>query len=490
MQRFDWVPLRLSSDGISAQSLFKDTPDVNNRIKMKPLGVMMRVEVTNQNSYPVKVRGLRVFSTVVNPSDGDIFFGGHTKAKTPADLPYSSQNITEDYSFDVEDFTLTGKQKYNKYFLLWGMPTRPNTAGTAYYKGRKFSQFLLDVEFLNTSIAEEDRPKMTTLYVWGSDANTPRHNSRAKIDAQIIRPQSVLEYYSKGYATQDRKFSPNRPLYQITKALFNREKTLYPGWRALKYLEADILGNAALASNMKRNPTAAGYKETLNLNYPDKVGADFVDLAVRKGNNVETEVLYMLRFDDKVTNGATNRLQYSAWRYKRNIGNRYGSIESIYLGPAFKGTIWDVATEKFWELHQADIVTRVYSSAQTDYVVGGNTSRNKLWDMPDGPQYSTDLEYHKFRGEILYSHIDEEYDRTAPAGTGKRVLHFSIGENPKNGNHFMSIGCIGIHGERNNVEKLTFCKSRPNGTQCTEPRDVWETEPFIMYMNAPKYRWK
>lgn len=487
---FDWIPLKVSNDGISVQSLFKDTPDVNNRIKMKPLGVMMRVEVTNKNSYPVKVKGMRVFSTVVNPSTGKISFANHTKSKTSEDLPYESQNTSEDYSFDVEDFTLQGKQRYANYFLLWGMPTKPNSSSTAYYKGRKFSQFLLDVEFLNTAVAEEDRPKMTTLYVWGSDNNNPRHNSRAKIDAQIVRPQSVLEYYSKGYAKQDRTFSPNRTLYQITKALFNQEKNSYPGWRALKYLEADIIGNGTLTANMKRNPNAPGYKETLNLNYPDKVGPNFVDFAVRIANGDVTEKLYMLRFDDKVTNGATNRFQYSAWRYTRNIGNRYGAIESIYLGPAFKGNIWDVAKEEFWQLHQADIVQRVYSSGQTDYVVGGNTSRSKLWDMPDGSQYFTDIEYHKFRGEILFSHIDEEYDRAASPRTGKRVLQFSIGENSKNGNHFMSIGALGFDGDPTNVERLTFCKSRPNGNQCTEPRYVWETAPFIMYMKAPKYSWK
>lgn len=350
---FDWKPLSLTENGTNAVTTNPDR-SMADKIVIKPFGVMMRIKVTNQEAYPVKVKSLRLLSSVITPKVGSVNSEMCSAPNVPASqqtVPYYPDNDSNDHVMNLDaSVTLQTGQSHNKYYLVWGMPKSPVSSTV-----KRQTHLLANVARLDQGGREMTYPKMNTLYVWGSDSNNPKHQSRRLIHAQVYRPKVVLEYMSDGYLTTQNTFAPKNtattPLLKVSYPMLVA-RPLPAGYRILATEDARALaptqgtndlkfaGNNMVAttnSSFLINGVTAQYNETL------QSGA----------------TIYGLRFDD----GKDNRRQYSAWRYSST-----GVIEVVYLGPNFKGDFDDIRQPEFWTLHQNDIIKRTYGPEGTRYI--------------------------------------------------------------------------------------------------------------------------
>lgn len=357
---FTWVPLKLTNNGEDASALTTDSGRAaEEKIVIKPFGVMMRIKLTNQETYAVKIRSLRLMSTVITPQSGVVKTTLLSAPNVPATLqklPYEPLAELIDHQMPLDaPVTLSTGATHSKEYLIWGMPVTPNSSTI-----KRQTHLLADVKRLDTNGREMTYPKMSTLYVWGSDSNNPRHQTRRLIHAQVYRPKMPLEYMSNGYLTVRNTFaSQNTAVTPLLKVSYPalEASTLPAGYRILTTEDARTIAPTVGTSAIK----------FFGDNILQTYSSEFVINGVTKQYN-ETlqsgETIYALRFDD----GKDNRRQYSAWRYGFN-----GVIEAIYLGPNFKGDFEDIKNPEFWTLHQDNIIKKTYGPEGTKYTGLGGT---------------------------------------------------------------------------------------------------------------------
>lgn len=356
---FTWVPLTLHNQGQDATALIAESGRTEaEKIRIKPFGVMMRIKVTNREAYKVKVKSLRLRSTVITPQNGFVdlsLCSAPNVAAAQQTIPYKPNIVQNDHQLPIAtSFNLSPEESYDKYYLVWGMPITP-ASGV-----KRQTHLLADVSRLDGNNRELPYPKMKTLYVWGSDSNNPQHQTRRLIHAQIYRPKMALEYISNGYLTKSGKFAPQGtatdPLVRVT---YNQLQslTLPAGYRLPESVDLYTVFPTSGTSSVTFNNTTE-LRVGLNAGFPLRInGVENQNYFEHlKGGN---PYVYVLRFDD----GKLNRRQYSAWRYSTS-----GVVEAIYLGPNFKGDFEDIQQPWFWQLHQADIIRRTFAPATATFV--------------------------------------------------------------------------------------------------------------------------
>lgn len=359
---FDWVPLTLSkktsTEVLEAQAVSTEkSRRASDRIVIKPLGVLARIELYNDNDYDVRVSTLKLHSTVVS-SSGVTF--DLTQRSTPnisaPSLGATFVDVGGSQSYRLENpVTLSKKSgstatKMPGSYLLW-MMAKPIAANE-----RKLTHITVDAKRVVNGV-EQSRPSMRDLYVWGSVSAAPAERTRRRLEARIYRPKDVLEYFSDGYLQGNRSSFGTNSRSQF---LFQDFKRLsVPGYRIINE-EINKLWGGNRNGDVRFKDDGVVSTSTYTVN----------DLGVLSGSYTDTykntsSVVYALRFSD------TNGRNYAAWRYFDN-----GRIESVYLGAGYKGNISDVANDAFWQAHSSDIVRRTYGSA-TSEAFDPNTNKTK-----------------------------------------------------------------------------------------------------------------
>lgn len=346
---FDWTPLYVDQTykGKEAQNTAKTTADAKTSrgIVFKPFGSMARISLTNQENYQMKVKGLTLVSNVLTPSHGYVNLANPTWPNaTTQKLDFVKENVKATLPITLSDGPISinaGKTHANQY-VLWLMPQTPA-------RGVKASTQLMANVVRVEDGQEQTYPKMSTLYIWGSDAKgRPGDRKRYHVQAKLHRPKLALEYISNGYKQgKDRNatFGPNSD----THFKYNEIEAYVPqGYRTMSYADAYTLGWHGLY-----------YSQINTRAYSGDVNATIAGenyYARSTWQQVGTTV-YALRFID-----AHGGKQRSAWRYVSGSPNR---IECVYLGPNFKGDFEDIKKPEFWTLHSNDIVVRRFNTAQT-----------------------------------------------------------------------------------------------------------------------------
>lgn len=337
-------------------------------LKFRSVGVMMRVELSNQEAYAMNIHKLKLQSNALRSSSG--FFDlnrlpatttGSNHAVNAVMPTWHPNDNGDDAVFAMEKagannredlvLRLNAGEKFRNSFLVWAMPITP-TGGL-----RPKTHFMVEARRVVDN-TEKKFPIMKNLYVWGSikQPSMDTGRQRIKVAAELYRPKMVLEYYPNGYKRGNDKnatFDPNPYYYSYTTAVQRRVPDGYhmmvngelhalagPGSRVLTY------------ENLQQGLQKRGYP--MNFNGTNVVTNDGWR---RQGNTI-----YALRF---AFSGNDNK-QFSAWRYRVEGDNTY--IDNVYLGPKYKGSINDVAdimNPDFWSYHQDDIVTRQFNKAET-----------------------------------------------------------------------------------------------------------------------------
>lgn len=358
---FDWTPLtvepKLKGTDAVATSTEKQRP-INKRIVIKPFGTMLRISIANKEDYNVRVKSLRLMSNVATPNGGAIKLSECSAPNVAVQaLPYVPSQMSDDYNISLQDapYKIDAGAQHTKSYILWLLP-KP----AANMPAKKSTHLLANVARLDGN-TEATYPKMSTLYVWGSKGNNPRHGKKIHITANIHRPKLAIEYLSDGYVkktnstpytefvrnTGTTRFKDNSPAAFHTYAGW--QTRIPQGYRMLTREERAILlhGSASYKFNSGRKTTES-----------EEITMHGVKRTYKEEYDATGQKVYALRFDDG--NDDTKRRQYTAWRYSRN-----GLMEVVYLGPNFRGDFEDIKSDAFWALHQADIVDRQYGKAES-----------------------------------------------------------------------------------------------------------------------------
>lgn len=377
---FSWTELEVKHYGQKQLALAKD------RIRFKTLGMMMRLTVKNNFSSNVRVKSIKYQSNALTTTSGYYNLNvANLPATTATTLPSWTSNNSTEPSYTLANangstlnLDLAPNATSTQSFLVWGMPTSPAPTSA-------MTHVIANVSRLDGT-TEETYPKMSSLYVWGS-TNKPKERTRRKISAIVEREKMALEYFAKDYtghngfnvtrlATVDRYTGTawgNIPLFSYTQA--SRSGALQTGWRVPAYKDARGLYNVDLSNNLanvsalkfggNRIHTVSGQSVRVN-----GVANTYTDI-YQTGSTI-----YALRFD------GNGKKLYSAWRY--NFSESTGAtIEAVYLGPNYKGSINDVSQASFWVLHKDDIIKRFY--ARSYYTAAGEVFRTfaHFWALSD-----------------------------------------------------------------------------------------------------------
>ncbi len=422
---FGWTKLIVPAinEGRDAISTIKRSQTLGApSIKIRPMGTLMRIKVRNNNDYAVRVKSLRVFSSVFATKDGAIDLKGYNYSQKAEEIKYVPVQTTEDELHDMADFDLEPRQTYDHDFLVWGAPMKPITSGgTTYFTGRPFSQIILNVKRLEGGV-EQERPKMDALYVWGSEYNNPKQSTRLRITANITRPMGVLEYFSDGYwdgTTNGHSFTTAPEAYVLKNnlELYDMTDNEFPSeYKALSYNDGRLLAptwtvyNRADFPNAETNSAVVGGSTSTAIIFPGEPNPTTTKDSIQQINGV----LYALRFDDGKEAGKRKHL--SAWRY--NYAN--ATIESVYLGPSFKGVFSDLLKDSFWRNHASDIVKRTYAPTKTIFFRTDNGQPVEWYYQ----RYADITE--SFSSPILLSSIKETTPSASPTEKTLIVLGISL----------------------------------------------------------------
>lgn len=362
---FSWTPLTVRREPTAnndwvAVALRRDRGRETEKevVRFRSAGVMMRVEVTNKESYRMKVHNLQLYSNALRSSSGYFDLaspppttnGNRVNDALPTWNPNdhgnhatfvferAGRNQTGDLILDLEP-----GRPFHNYFLLWAMPQNPAGGATP------LTHFMVKAKRFDQG-KEQTIPVMEHLYVWGS-TNQPQAHTRRIIKAHLYRPKMALEYFSKGY----KKGRNTKPEFSETPTNFDwngaLEASKVPGYRRMESDEIIILTASGAASfdGVKSGETSYGYPAVIN-----GVRSVFADRMRLIG-----DVMYATRFS------TPDSLQHSAWRY---LFGKDGSVElqSVYLGPKYKGKLTDVINPDFWDLHREEIITRRFQKARTN----------------------------------------------------------------------------------------------------------------------------
>ncbi len=364
---FSWTKLSITTkDG---KTLLKVAEGKS--IDFRPLGMLMRLQLNNKNSYTTKVKSILFQSNVLSTGKGYIDLSSYGLPPIPptglkSDLSWK-ENSEKDtpYTFVGEDGTtileptIEAGKTFGKNFLIWAMPQENDNPMT----------HLLANAVRMENGQEMTYPKMKTLYIWGS-TNQPKEGTRRILKAQILRPKMALEYFAPNYVgTSSISSSPLSTTHDYTGAGLYDYGTISAtdfllGTVYMVPEVVDAMGlfiptpNGEDFKKLDNDPNEV--EETIRIN---GVSNRYRDLY----QTVSENVIYALRLDGV----GTDRAQYSAWKYTLLPPVYSGSedkaahvkIECVYLGVNYKGQFPNIVGEDFWNLHQSDIVSRTYYAA-------------------------------------------------------------------------------------------------------------------------------
>ncbi|MDY5858103.1 MAG: hypothetical protein SPK09_02585 [Porphyromonas sp.] len=361
---FPWIRLSVSSSGDA----------LNKSIRFMPLGLMLRVQLTNKNVYDVRYRSLHFQSHVLSTGAGYYDLSGTRLPRIPNDpasevgasAPWVAEGTTEPkYTFQTNagmelDVVLKAGATYDKTFLVWAMPHNSTDARKT---KRTITHLLADaVRVVNGQ--EQTTPKMESVYIWGS-TKMPVERKRVLLKTSLLRVKQPLEYFAYNYVSTSPQSS--NPIASgsanIGTFTYNQMSSgTFLGtsgtWRVPSLEEARALFHNVgdwlrFDSSMKtgRASDIGPHRSTDNVRINNET-ASYTDVYYNGGT------IYALRF---FGNG---QKYYSAWRYTYPVKNPV-EIECIYLGPHFKGDIDDVRQASFWDnLHRQDYIKRTYSAVR------------------------------------------------------------------------------------------------------------------------------
>lgn len=363
---FPWTELEVKHYGQRQLALAKE------RIRFRTLGMMMRLTLKNDFSSNVRIKSIKYESNALTTTSGSYNLNSNNLPTTnTTTLPrWTSSGVVEpsytlaNTSGSALNLTLAPNTTSTQSFLVWGMPVATAPANP-------MTHVIADVSRLSGNTVET-YPKMSSLYVWGS-TNMPKERSRRKISAIVEREKMALEYFGKNYVGHNG--------FNVANAAV-AEMTTTADWGSIPLF--------TYAETSKVNALRAGwrvpaYKDARGLFIPNITGDDvkFIgnivltlrDFAIRvNGQEANyTDIykngptVYALRFD------GNQRKLYSAWKYSYSEATG-ATIESIYLGPNYKGGINEISQEAFWTKHANDIIKRSYRSSY--YIINnGQDSR-------------------------------------------------------------------------------------------------------------------
>lgn len=341
---FDWVSLKLTnpkgSEALDASALTTDSKrSEGDKIKIKPLGTLTRIELQNDNDYTVRISSMKLHSTVVSSSGVKFDLNQRSLPRDNVSnlgQVFLNNDDSQTYRF-AQAVTLNSRQKFAGSYLLWVAP-KSVSANT-----RQLSHITVNAKRIENG-RELSTPNMQDLYVWGSVSAAPSVGSRRRLAARIHRPKTVLEYFSDGYLQSNKRSFGSNASYKILFQDFRRLNV--PGYRIMGVEENRLWGVGSPEIKFlddNKELTVPAY----TINNLGNLSGTYTD----SYKNSSTAI-YALRFDN------TDRRHYSAWKYTDT-----GAIYSVYLGPSYKGTLADVAQESFWNSHRADMVVRTYGPA-------------------------------------------------------------------------------------------------------------------------------
>lgn len=360
---FSWVNLKVETSGTGTAAVVTDAAALakhSNQIKVKPMGSLVRVSLTNKSGFKMRVKSIRVETNGFVSGTG--LAGWQTGAGVkPSIVPvqdaYTSTAGTnggkEETTYTLGNIDIDAGATYGKSFVLWVMPVDLRENG-----GAKYTKVFAEAVRLDGT-TEKKFPEMKNLYGYWSTTNNLEKSKRYHMGVTLYRPKTALEYLSPNYVNQNRN-GFGTPAFWGTR---NQASSIsISGYRQLAAYDAwTIFGKIPPATDHKSGDIKFGGQTALktasNLSY--KVGETITSGYTDTFKN-GAQVIYALRFDD----GATKRSQYTAWKYVK--GNP-GSFQCVYLGPNFKGTFDDIANDDFWSLHRDEIVSRSYAKSTTYY---------------------------------------------------------------------------------------------------------------------------
>lgn len=337
-------------------------------ILFKPLGMMMRVQLTNEMDYSARYKKIWFQTNALNTNNGYYKIDSSSLPAIPTNtstevagsgiwVPASATEPNYTFYTDAnlstaEDVVVAAKQTHANYYLVWAMPTTP--APTA-----PVTHLLAEAKRLSSSMTEEAVPKMNAVYIWGS-TNMPQEDTKRILKTRLVRPKAALEFFSKEYVKPTDTFFnpyPNTDTNGISLWDYNQISDPYfvkAGWHIPNYYEG-----VALMVPVKFQTLKFGVNKEFPVpNVPTVVNGERRTSTEDRFSTSSQypDVVYALRFDDE------KKDQYSAWRYTKDA-NKNIKVECIVLGPSYKGSISDIAKESFWTYHQMDIIKREYPIA-------------------------------------------------------------------------------------------------------------------------------
>lgn len=352
---FSWVNLKVETSGTGTAAVVTDAAALakhSNQIKVKPMGSLVRVSLTNKSGFKMRVKSIRVETNGFVSGTG--LAGWQTGAGVKPSIvavqdAYTSTAGTnggkEETTYTLGNIDIDAGATYGKSFVLWVMPVDLRENG-----GAKYTKVFAEAVRLDGT-TQKKFPEMKNLYGYWSTTNNLEKSKRYHMGVTLYRPKTALEYISNGYRTNS-GFSITGARYYSRADVVNLD-TSVPGYRVLRGIDFRTLfgrtreGAVQFKSDGKiTNVTNSEYRfgETKSGGYND---------VFKNGEST----IYALRFDG----GSPNRIQYSAWRYvtSKDTGQPY--IDCVHLGPNFKGTIDDIAQDSFWAFHADDRVRRLYA---------------------------------------------------------------------------------------------------------------------------------
>lgn len=334
-------------------------------LKFRSVGVMMRVELSNQEAYAMNIHKLKLQSNALRSSSG--FFDlnrlpatttGSNHAVNAVMPTWHPNDNGDDAVFAMEKagannredlvLRLNAGEKFRNSFLVWAMPITP-TGGL-----RPKTHFMVEARRV-VGNTEKKFPIMKNLYVWGSikQPSMDTGRQRIKVAAELYRPKMYLEYVANGYKrrkSKEKVFSPNPENYNWYQFI----DYIPDGYQAMRNKGITTLTGGGDANFEGMDNKRAGYGTPVLVN-----GRDFVtnDYFIKVDNTI-----YALRFNENES--VPGRQLYSAWRYLLD-GNGV-EIQSVYLSPNYKGELADITRPEFWTLHQDEIISRRFNKATTN----------------------------------------------------------------------------------------------------------------------------
>lgn len=376
---FSWSPLNVTAQRYGE----------NKNIAFRPLGVMMRVELTNENEYDVLFKSIIFDSYVLSTSAGYYDLNASTlpnvpssPATTSASAPWvSTTNQEPNYTFannsgSALKVIVKAGNTYPRNFLVWGMPHESTDS-----RKRNITHLRAHAVRLETDREiERPTPKMEQVYIWGS-TQMPQNGTRRLLKASLLRVKQPLEYFSTNYVsmspTSNGTGSPIAKSDNSDIGLFAHDQIAQVeglingyGWHVPTPTEADGLFHAMNKwlrfdksndgphhndVNVKVNGSTSLYRDTYyNYNH------DIYGLRFQKSP----------RDDGSRHDLAQHQPKYiSAWKYGYTAGQN-ARIESVYLGKHYKGDIQDILQPSFWALHTPDYISRRYITKEIKDKVG------------------------------------------------------------------------------------------------------------------------